>query len=49
MILSAVAHVSLLEEEGLSVAAIAADLGLTTETVLTDIGIADKIAHPPAS
>lgn len=45
VILSDVAHVSLLEEEGMSVDAIAADLGLTTEVVLTDLGIAAEICH----
>ena len=47
VVLSAVAHVSFLEEEGMSVNAIAADLGLTAEEVLTDMGIAAEISHPP--
>jgi hypothetical protein len=47
--LSAIAHVSLLEEEGMSVSAIAADLGLTPEEVLTDAGIAAEICHPSRS
>jgi len=46
VLLSDVANVSLLEEEGLSVPAIAANLGLTTDAVLTDIEIADEISHP---
>ncbi len=44
--LSAVAHVSLLDGEGKSVSAIASELGLTTEDVLTDIQIAASISHP---
>jgi hypothetical protein len=46
-VLSDVANVSLLEEEGKSVHAIAADLGLTAEAVLTDIAIAAGISHTP--
>jgi hypothetical protein len=47
--LSAIAQVSLLEEEGLSVPAIAAELGLNTEQVLIDGGIAAEICHPSGS
>jgi hypothetical protein len=46
VVLSAVAHVSLLEDEGLSVAVIATELGLTPEEVLADVGIAADITHP---
>ncbi len=49
VILSDVAEVSLREEEGMSVTAIAADLGLTAGTVLTDIVIASAICHPSES
>ena len=44
-ILSDVACVSLLDEEGMSINAIAADLKLTTEEVLTDLAIAAEIRH----
>ena len=44
--LSAVAHISFLEDEGLSVAVIAAELGLTAEEVLADARIAAEISHP---
>jgi hypothetical protein len=49
VVLSDVANVSLLEEEGMSVSAIAADLGLTPEMVLADISIASKICRPTGS
>lgn len=49
VVLSDVAQVNLREEEGMSVDAIAADLGLTTETVRTDIAIAAAISHPQTS
>ena len=45
MVLSDVAQVSLLEDEGLNVAVIAAELGLTAEEVLTHAGIAVEISH----
>jgi hypothetical protein len=45
VVLSDVAHVSLLEEEGLSVTAIAAGLGLSPSVVLKDIAIASEIRH----
>jgi hypothetical protein len=48
-VLSDVARVSLLEEEGMSVSAIATELGLTTALVLTDLGVAAQICHPSAS
>jgi len=47
VVLSDIAHVTLLEEEGKSVSAIATDLGLTPAAVLTDLGIAAEIRHPP--
>jgi hypothetical protein len=46
VVLSDVAHVSLLEKEGMSVNAIAADLGLTAAAVWTDLVIAAQICHP---
>ena len=49
VVLSAVAQAILLEEEGMSISAIAAGLGLSTEAVLTDLGIAAQICHPPGS
>ena len=45
VVLSPVTHVHLLEEEGKSVSEISAELGLPTETVLTDISIAAAISH----
>jgi DNA-binding CsgD family transcriptional regulator len=47
--LSAVAQISLMEEEGMSVSEIAADLGISAATVLTDLGIAADICHPSKS
>ena len=47
--LSDIANVSLREEEGMSASAIAADLGLSAETVLMDMEIAAEIAHPAKS
>jgi hypothetical protein len=46
VVLSAVAHVSLLEGEGLNVAVIATELGLTAAEVWADAGIAAEICHP---
>jgi hypothetical protein len=46
VVLSAVAHVSLREAEGMSVPVIAAELGLTAEELLADAGIAAEICHP---
>ena len=46
VVLSDVAHVSLLEDEGLNVAVIATELGLTAEEVLADAGIAAEITNP---
>ena len=48
VVLSDVAEVSLREEEGQSVSAIAADLGLTPAMVMTDLAIASVIVHPLA-
>jgi hypothetical protein len=47
VVLSVIAQVSLLDEEGKSVADIAADLGLPSEVVVTDMRIAAEISHPP--
>ena len=49
VVLSPVAQVSLLEEEGLSVAVIADELGLTAEEVSTHVGIAVEIRHSRGS
>jgi DNA-binding NarL/FixJ family response regulator len=49
VVLSSVAQVSLLEEEGLSVAVIAVELGLTAEEVSTHVGIAGEIRHSSGS
>src|ERR1700733_14008523 len=43
VVFSAGAQAILLEEEGMSISAIAAGLGLSTEAVLTDLGIAAQI------
>ena len=45
VVLSDIANVSVLAEEGLSASAIAADLGLTPAEVLTDLKIAAEICH----
>jgi hypothetical protein len=49
VVLSAIAHVSLLEDEGLNVAVIATELGLTAAEVWADAGIAAEICHPSGS
>lgn len=49
VVLSSVAQVSLLEAEGLSVAVIATELGLTTEEVSTLVGTAAQIRHSSGS
>jgi len=46
VVLSPVANVSLLAEEGMSAGAIAAGLGLTPAEVITDLSIAAAICHP---
>jgi hypothetical protein len=46
VVLSAVAHVSLLEDEGLKFAVIATELGLTAEEVVADARIAAEIFRP---
>jgi len=48
-VLSETAQVSLLEQGGMTVSEIAAELDLTTAVVSSDLGIAAAIIHPQAS
>jgi hypothetical protein len=45
VVLSDIANVSVLAEEGFSTSAIAADLGMTAAEVITDLQIAAEICH----
>ena len=49
VVLSETAQVSLLEQEGMTVSEIAAELDLTTAVVSSDLGIAATIIHPQGS
>ena len=49
VVLSDVAHASLLEQEGMSVSEIAAELGLTAVEVQNDLGIAATITQAEES